>query len=192
MKSTLVAAVFVAFAAQAMAQAPAAPSNFRKASDEWRMANYLGKPIVNAAGEKIGDVSDVLFDRSGKITTVVIGVGGFLGLGAKQVAIPFEAVTYRDQNGERQIMVPLTKEALQAAPDYTPTEKTTFDKVKEKAGEVAEKASEKAGELKDEAVKKIEEYRKESETEEAPRAATAPISNRSFSTQLINARRSGA
>ncbi len=50
---------------------------------------------------------------------------------------------------------------MQAAPDYTLTEKTTFDKVKERAGEVAEKASEKAGELKDQAVKKIEEYRKD-------------------------------
>jgi len=167
MRSTLLAAVFVAFAAQAMAQSTGSAFKLSQGSDEWRMANYLGKPIVNAAGEKIGDVSDVLFDHSGKITTVVIGVGGFLGLGAKQVGIPFEAVTYSQQNGERQIMVPLTKEALQTAPDYTLTEKTTFDKVKERAGEVAEKASNKAGELKDEAVKKIEEYRKE-EPKEAP------------------------
>ena len=167
MKSTLIAAVFVGFAAQAMAQSTGSAFKLSQAADEWRMANYLGKPIVNAAGEKIGDVSDVLFDRSGKITTVVIGVGGFLGLGAKQVAIPFDAATYSEQNGQRQIMVPLTKEALQTAPDYTFTEKTTFDKVKERAGEVAEKASNKAGELKDEAVKKIEEYRKD-ETKEPP------------------------
>jgi sporulation protein YlmC with PRC-barrel domain len=161
MKSTLLAAAFVAFAGQAMAQSTDGAFKLSQSASEWRMANYIGKPIVNASGEKIGDVSDVLFERSGKITSVVVGVGGFLGLGAKQVAIPFEAVTYRDQDGERQIIVPLTKEALQAAPDYTATEKTTFDKVKERAGEVAEKASTKAGELKDQAVKKIEEYRKE-------------------------------
>jgi sporulation protein YlmC with PRC-barrel domain len=161
MKSTFLAAVFVAFASQAMAQSADTAFKISQGVSEWRMANYLGKPIVNASGEKIGDVSDVLFERSGKITSVVIGVGGFLGLGAKQVAIPFEAVTYREQDGDRQIIVPLTKEALQAAPDYTATEKTTFDKVKERAGEVAEQASTKAGELKDQAVKKIEEYRKE-------------------------------
>ena len=155
--------MLVTFAVPALAQ----DSPFKLSQDisEWRMANYIGKPIVNATGEKIGDVSDVLFDRTGKITTVVIGVGGFLGLGAKQVAIPFEAVTYREQDGHREITVPLSKEALQAAPDYTMSEKTTFDKVKERAGDVAEKATNKAGELKDQAVKKIEEYRKEEPTD---------------------------
>ncbi len=167
MKSTVLAAVFVAFATQAMAQSTDGVFKLSQAPDEWRAANYIGKPIVNSAGEKIGDVSDLLFDRTGKISTVVVGVGGFLGLGAKQVGLPFEAVTYADKNGDRQIMVPLTKEALQSAPDYTFTEKTSFDKVKEKAGEVAEKASEKAGELKDQAVKKIDEYRKE-EPKDAP------------------------
>jgi sporulation protein YlmC with PRC-barrel domain len=172
MKSTLLAAVFVAFATQAIAQSPDGAFKLTQGANEWRIANYIGQPIVNASGEKIGDISDLLFDRGGKITTVVIGVGGFLGLGAKQVALPFEAVTYSEQNGQRQIMVPLTKEALQTAPDYTLTEKTTFDKVKERAGEVAEKASEKAGELKDQAVKKIEEYRKEDPN--APAPAPAP------------------
>lgn len=161
MKSTLLTAVFVVFATHAIAQSTDSAFKLTQGANEWRVANYVGQPIVNASGEKIGDVSDMLFDRGGKITTVVVGVGGFLGLGAKQVALPFETVTYSEQNGERQIMVPLTKEALQAAPDYTLTEKTTFDKVKEQAGEVAEKAAEKAGELKDQAVKKIEEYRKE-------------------------------
>ncbi len=161
MKSTLLTTVFVVFATHAMAQSTDSAFKLTQGANEWRVANYVGQPIVNASGEKIGDVSDMLFDRGGKINTVVVGVGGFLGLGAKQVALPFETVTYSEQNGERQIMVPLTKEALQAAPDYTLTEKTTFDKVKERAGEVAEKASEKAGELKDQAVKKIEEYRKE-------------------------------
>lgn len=161
MKSTLLTTVFVVFATHAMAQSTDSAFKLTQGANEWRVANYVGQPIVNASGEKIGDVSDMLFDRGGKITTVVVGVGGFLGLGAKQVALPFETVTYSEQNGERQIMVPLTKEALQAAPDYTLTEKTTFDKVKEQAGEVAEKAAEKAGELKDQAVKKIEEYRKE-------------------------------
>jgi sporulation protein YlmC with PRC-barrel domain len=169
MKSALLAAAFVVFASQAMAQSTDGAFKLAQGSNEWRVANYVGKPIVNASGEKIGDVSDMLFDRSGKITTVVVGVGGFLGLGAKQVALPYEAVTYSEQNGERQIMVPLTKEALQAAPDYTLTEKTTFDKVKERAGEVAEKASNKAGELKDQAVKKIEEYSKENPNTPAPR-----------------------
>ncbi len=70
-------------------------------------------------------------------------------------------MTYNEQNGTRQIMVPLTKEALLAAPDYKLTEKTTFDKVKETAADAAQKASEKAVELKDKAAEKIGEMRKE-------------------------------
>ena len=162
MKSTLLAALFVAIATSVSAQT-ANIDAFKTEQDpeEWRIANYVGQPIVNAEGNKIGDVNDVLFDRTGKITTVVIGVGGFLGLGAKKVALPFEAITYSDENGKRLIMVPLTKEALQAAPDYKLTEKTTMDRVRETASEVATKASEKASELKDQAVQKIEEYRKD-------------------------------
>lgn len=162
MRSILFAAAFVAIATSAAAQSQDL-SAFKttQAPEEWRIANYVGQPIVNASGEKIGDINDVMFDRSGKITTVVIGVGGFLGLGEKRVALPFEAITYTEEGGARQIMVPLTKETLMAAPDFKPTEKTTMDKVREAAGEVATKASEKASELKDKAVQKLEEYQSE-------------------------------
>ncbi len=160
MKTYLLAAIFIAVAGSVNAQTPDVSAfKAEQAPEEWRIANYVGKPIVNAQGEKIGDVNDVLFDRTGKITTVVIGVGGFLGLGEKKVALPFEAITYSDDGGKRQIMVPLTKEALLNAPDFAVTEKTTFDKVRETASEVATKATEKATEIKDEAAKKIEEYR---------------------------------
>jgi sporulation protein YlmC with PRC-barrel domain len=161
MKSTLLGAALFAIAAWGVGLAADSAFKTTQAPEEWRIANYVGQPIVNDKGEKIGDVSDVLFDRSGRITTVVLGVGGFLGLGEKKVALPFEAVTYSETNGKREIMVPLTKEALQAAPDFKPTEKTTMDKVKETAGEVAVKAGEKAVEIKDQAVKKYEEYRAE-------------------------------
>ena len=162
MRSTVIAAAFLTLATSVSARAlDATAFKTEQTSGEWRAANCVGQPIVNASGEKIGDVNDLLFDRTGKITTIVIGVGGFLGLGEKRVALPFEAVTYNEQNGTRQIMVPLTKEALLAAPDYKLTEKTTFDKVKETAADAAQKASEKAVELKDKAAEKIGEMRKE-------------------------------
>jgi sporulation protein YlmC with PRC-barrel domain len=142
----------------------------RQTAGEWRMATYLGAPIYSAAGEKMGDVKDVLFDRTGKIQTVVIGVGGFLGLGEKRVAVPFDVVTYTEENDARQIVVPLTKEALQNAPAYEVSEKTTMEKVTETAAEVAEKASTKAVELKDKAVEKYQEYQ-EGTDQEAPAGA---------------------
>jgi len=171
MKSTLFAVAVLALAGPTMAQAQQDTAfKTTQAAGEWRIANYVGKPIVNAEGEKIGDINDVLFDRSGKITTVVIGVGGFLGLGEKRVALPFEAITYSEEEGKRLIMAPLTKERLQAAPAYKLVEKTTMDKVREAAGEVATKASEKASEIKDQAVKTIEEYQN-GETPEGEGAA---------------------
>jgi sporulation protein YlmC with PRC-barrel domain len=163
MKSTLLAAAIMAAAFPAFAQAQDASAPFLtgQAAGEWRMNNYIGKPVFNASGERVGDIAEVLFDKSGRVTAVVIGVGGFMGMGAKSVALPYQAVTYGVKDGERQIIVPLTKEVLLKAPDYKLTEKTTLDKVREKAGEAAEKASETASELKEKAKKKIEEYRKE-------------------------------
>ena len=163
MKSTLIAAAIVAVAFPAFAQPKDASTPFltEQSPAEWRMNNYIGKPVVNASGERVGEISEVLFDKSGRVTSIVIGVGGFLGMGAKSVALPYQAITYGEKGGERQIVVPLTKDVLQAAPDYKLTEQTTMDKVRQKAGEAAEKASEKAGELKEKAKKKIEEYRKD-------------------------------
>jgi hypothetical protein len=71
----------------------------------------------------------------------------------------YETLTYTEKDGQRLITVPLTKEALLAAPDFVYTEKTSLDKMREKAGEMAQKAGEKAGELTEEAKKKYEEYR---------------------------------
>jgi sporulation protein YlmC with PRC-barrel domain len=158
MRTTIFAAAMIALAAPAYAQ-PATAFITTQGAAEWRANNYIGQPVVNASGEKIGDVNDLLFDRSGKISTVVIGVGGFLGMGEKNVAMGFESLTYTDKDGARVITIPLTKEALLAAPTFVYTEKTTLDKMREKAGEMANKAGEKAGELTDQAKKTIEEYR---------------------------------
>jgi sporulation protein YlmC with PRC-barrel domain len=158
MRSTFIAAAMIVMAAPAYAQSATVFST-TQAVGEWRANNFIGQPVVNASGEKIGDVNDLLFDKSGKLATVVVGVGGFLGMGEKSVGMRYETLTYSDKDGQRVIMLPLTKEALLAAPDFVYTEKTALDKMREKAGEMAQKASDKAGELTDQAKKKIEEYR---------------------------------
>ncbi len=160
MRTTFFAAAMLLMAAPAYAQ-PATAFVTTQAPEEWRANNYLGRQVVNASGEKIGDVNDLIFDKTGKISTVIVGIGGFLGMGEKNVGLGYEALTYTEKDGQRVIMVPLAKEALMSAPAYVYTEKTRFDQVREKAGDMATKASEKAGELKDQAVKKYEEYRKE-------------------------------
>jgi sporulation protein YlmC with PRC-barrel domain len=158
MRTTFFAAAMIAMAAPAYAQ-PATAFISTQSGDEWRANNYIGKPVVNASGERIGDVNDLLFDKSGKLSTVIVGVGGFLGMGEKIIGMRYETLTYTEKDGQRLITVPLTKEALLAAPDFVYTEKTSLDKMREKAGEMAQKAGEKAGELTEEAKKKLEEYR---------------------------------
>jgi hypothetical protein len=63
--------------------------------------------------------------------------------------------------GKRVVTIPLSKESLQAAPSFQPTEKTVYMRAREQAGELAKKAGEKAGELRDKAANKIEDMRGE-------------------------------
>ena len=72
------------------------------------------------SGETIGDVNEVLFDNSGKVNAVVIGVGGFLGMGQREVAIAFSSLRMtRDEDGRNVVTVDATKDALKTAPVWT-------------------------------------------------------------------------
>ncbi|HZW47963.1 MAG TPA: PRC-barrel domain-containing protein [Microvirga sp.] len=61
---------------------------------QWRASQIEGLDVYNQNNEKIGDISEMLVDQSGKIQAVVIGVGGFLGIGERNVAIPFDQVKF--------------------------------------------------------------------------------------------------
>lgn len=69
--------------------------------NSWRASKLAGVNIYGSNNESIGDVSEVLIDRSGQVTGVVIGVGGFLGIGEKNVAIPFDQVEWMMTDGSR-------------------------------------------------------------------------------------------
>ena len=62
--------------------------------DLWRASKLTALNVYNEAGEKIGDINEVLLDQGGKAEAVVIGVGGFLGLGEHDVAVPFSALRW--------------------------------------------------------------------------------------------------
>jgi sporulation protein YlmC with PRC-barrel domain len=61
-------------------------------SESWTITNYYKQAIYDPKESKIGDIDDVLMDKSGKVTGLVVGVGGFLGAGEKDVIVPFTAV----------------------------------------------------------------------------------------------------
>jgi sporulation protein YlmC with PRC-barrel domain len=172
MKATIIPALAAALlVTSAVGIAQTAPTATQKSDTpfvtaqpegQWLATLFIGQAVTNHAGETIGDVNDLLFDRSGRISTAVIGVGGFLGIGEKSVAIPFASLSFTtDAKGKRIVTIPLSKESLQAAPSFQPTEKTVYTRAKEKAGELGQKASEKAGELRDKAARKIEDMRGE-------------------------------
>ena len=64
---------------------------------EWRASKLVGVNVYNEANEKIGDINDVFLDRSGKVANVILGVGGFLGLGERYVAVTFDKLKWVDQ-----------------------------------------------------------------------------------------------
>src|SRR5688572_17522325 len=64
------------------------------AAGKWRASKLVGLNVYNASNEKIGDINELITDSSGKIDTVVIGAGGFLGMGEHNVGIPFSQVKF--------------------------------------------------------------------------------------------------
>jgi len=61
-------------------------------SGAWRVADFEGKAVYGADGESIGEINDVLVSQDGSINAVIIGVGGFLGIGEKDVAVDMGAL----------------------------------------------------------------------------------------------------
>jgi sporulation protein YlmC with PRC-barrel domain len=62
--------------------------------NEFRASKFVGLNVYGANNEKIGDINEILIDRSGNAKAVVIGVGGFLGIGEKNVAVPFASLEW--------------------------------------------------------------------------------------------------
>ena len=91
-----------AFAAEdnAMTPAsPAAPATQSSASStslhgDWRTSKVVGLNVYNDNNENIGSINDLLTDKSGNIKAAVISVGGFLGMGAHLVAVPFDKMKF--------------------------------------------------------------------------------------------------
>jgi sporulation protein YlmC with PRC-barrel domain len=91
----------------------------KQSDNEYLASNLMGKTIQDTAGDKIGAVKDILFDDQGKMTAFVIGVGGFLGIGEKSIAVAVDVVKpSRDGKGDLMLTASLDKDAINAAPDF--------------------------------------------------------------------------
>lgn len=79
--------------------------------------DVVGTSVINAAGEKMGKVSELVIDpKEGRITEAVVSFGGFMGLGEKSVAVPWNELTLSPTN--RTFTLAMGKEELESAPDW--------------------------------------------------------------------------
>lgn len=88
-------------------------------SDQWLASDLMGLKVMGNGDENIGSISDLLVDKDGNIVAAVIGVGGFLGIGQKDVAISFDTIKVtQDKDGNPQARLSLSKKELEGAPDF--------------------------------------------------------------------------
>jgi sporulation protein YlmC with PRC-barrel domain len=82
--------------------------------------DYIGKSVYNAENESIGDVNDLIIEENGGVVAAVIGVGGFLGIGEKNVAVPMDKIDMAQdtENNDVRLTTTETAEALKAAPEF--------------------------------------------------------------------------
>jgi hypothetical protein len=134
--STLAAAIVLS-GAGAQNDRPA-PVVTEQAVDHWRASKMIGVPVLDRSGETIGFIREVLVDRAGHAQVVVVGVGGFLGFGRKDVGLSFNAVKWvshedvEAKNARDAIMghpayavVSLTKAQVRDSPHFSYATPTT-------------------------------------------------------------------
>jgi sporulation protein YlmC with PRC-barrel domain len=126
-KLVYASALFALMTTVASAQAPAPRESLGSAaqimtsipSDSATVTHWYKQSVYDPSDSKIGEIMDVLIDKSGKVTALIVGVGGFLGMGEKDVAVPFDAVkaTTKDNN-KGYLVMNSTKDALKSAKGF--------------------------------------------------------------------------
>jgi sporulation protein YlmC with PRC-barrel domain len=109
---------------------------------QWQASKLIHMNVYNAQNEKIGDIKELMLDKNGKVSTVAIGVGGFLGMGERDVAVKFDQLKWsndppksassaagtttgsaqsqanRDRNYPDHAVLDATKDQLKAMPQF--------------------------------------------------------------------------
>lgn len=116
-------AAMVLAAPAAFAQTTPAPSAsgmfYTHQSTEMRASKLIGTNVTNAANESVGEINEILLGKDGKVAAVIVGVGGFLGMGEREVAMSYSSLRIaRDTNGKDVVTVNATKDQLKAAPAW--------------------------------------------------------------------------
>ncbi|NVO12586.1 MAG: PRC-barrel domain-containing protein [Rhodoplanes sp.] len=92
--------------------------------NQWLASKFMGTDVLGTDDAKIGDVRDVLFDKQGKVDALIVGVGGFLGIGEKDVALPVStfhviaAKTGKNTTSSDMLRLSMTKDQLQQMAEF--------------------------------------------------------------------------
>jgi sporulation protein YlmC with PRC-barrel domain len=86
-----------------------------KLSTGYRASKVIGSSVVNEAGDTVGKIDDIIVGPDGKAPFVVLSVGGFLGVGDKLVALPYEQMR---TNGKKIVLPGATKDSLKSLPEF--------------------------------------------------------------------------
>jgi sporulation protein YlmC with PRC-barrel domain len=121
----VVVATALGFAAVSAYAAPSAMMQTSIPQNTLTVTDWYKQDVYDPNNTKIGEINDVLLDKSGKISTLIVGVGGFLGAGEKDVAVPFEAVETTMKNNKMTLVMNTTKDSLKSAPGFKYDRSTT-------------------------------------------------------------------
>jgi sporulation protein YlmC with PRC-barrel domain len=84
-------------------------------------SNLIGSSVYGSSSEDadmIGDINDIVISPEGQVASVIVGVGGFLGIGEKDVAVEYKTIEWVERDGERWLVANMTREQLEAAPAF--------------------------------------------------------------------------
>lgn len=95
----------------------------------WRASKLMGLDVYNQNNEKLGDVNEIILDKNGKVTAVVIGVGGFLGMGEHDIAVSMDKLKFVEEPVRTSTTTTTTKDtttgSATAPANSTATTRTT-------------------------------------------------------------------
>jgi sporulation protein YlmC with PRC-barrel domain len=111
-------------ASAALAEPPTVPQT--QLQGDWRASKVVGLNVYNDGNENVGSINELLMDKSGNIKAAVLSVGGFLGMGAHYVAVPFDKIKF--SNEPVSYAATSTKPNTDARPQSTTTGSTATAK----------------------------------------------------------------
>ncbi|MDA9497757.1 PRC-barrel domain-containing protein [Bradyrhizobium sp. CCBAU 11357] len=120
---------------QAAPAATARPADKMMLKDNWRASKLMGLNVYNEANEKLGDINELLVDKNGKINAVVIGIGGFLGMGEHDIAVSIDKLKFVEEpvRTSSTSNSPASRETTTGAASTNATSRNTNDWVPDHA-----------------------------------------------------------